>query len=362
MGNAVSVADDQRRAVVSFGFVEGLDSLGGVGAQRDRGYVNVAVGHGDHAEIFLRHSLAAGREEGLGAKRGSLGHLATGVGINFRVEDQDVDVLAGGDDVVESAVADVVSPAVAAKDPDGLLDEVVCEGVELLGFLLVAFSKALFEFSDSGALLFDLSLVGLRSVLDSFKKRLALGAAFAGEELVDQFEGEAFELVDAQAHAETELSVVFEEGVGPGRAAAVGALTVRGGRQVAAVNGGAARRVGDHGSVAEELTQEFHIRSLAAAGAGAGILKERAAELAALDGGRVGQFGFRFGEVEEEGVVLGFGFSQRLLLLHIDGFLAFLGLRLGGAHFDAGAAASAVFRSDLDRELQAGESGRLGVS
>ena len=39
--------------------------------------------------------------------------------------DEDLDVLAGGEDVVKPAVADIVGPAVAAKDPDGLADEVV---------------------------------------------------------------------------------------------------------------------------------------------------------------------------------------------------------------------------------------------
>ena len=40
------------------------------------------------------------------------------------IEDEDVHIVAGGQDVVHAAEADVVSPAVAAEDPDGLLGQV----------------------------------------------------------------------------------------------------------------------------------------------------------------------------------------------------------------------------------------------
>ena len=64
--------------------------------------------------------LAAGGELGDRAARGGFGGLAAGVGVDLRIEHQDVDVAAGGDDVIEAAVADVVGPAVAAHDPDAL--------------------------------------------------------------------------------------------------------------------------------------------------------------------------------------------------------------------------------------------------
>ena len=52
---------------------------------------------------------------------GSLGSLTAGVGVDFGIEDEDVDVLAGSQNVVNTAEADVVCPAVAAEDPEGLL-------------------------------------------------------------------------------------------------------------------------------------------------------------------------------------------------------------------------------------------------
>ena len=59
--------------------------------------------------------------------------LAAGVGIDLGVQDQDVHVAAGCEDVVEAAVADVISPAVAADDPDALLDEVVRHAQQVAG-------------------------------------------------------------------------------------------------------------------------------------------------------------------------------------------------------------------------------------
>ena len=75
----------------------------------------------------MRSLLARRGELGGGAERRGLGLLASGVGVHLGVEHEDVDVAAGGQHVVEAAVADVVGPSVAADDPDALLDEVVGE-------------------------------------------------------------------------------------------------------------------------------------------------------------------------------------------------------------------------------------------
>ena len=56
--------------------------------------------------------------------------LAARVRVDLGVEHQHVDVAAAGQDVVEAAVADVVGPAVAAHEPDALLDEVVGQRLE----------------------------------------------------------------------------------------------------------------------------------------------------------------------------------------------------------------------------------------
>ena len=56
---------------------------------------------------------------------GSLGSLSAGVGVDLGVEHEDVDVFAGGEDMVNAAEADIEGPAVAAEDPAGLLVQVI---------------------------------------------------------------------------------------------------------------------------------------------------------------------------------------------------------------------------------------------
>ena len=127
MGDAVRIGDHERRPGVGVGLGERLDGLGVLGAERDLRDVDVAVGHREQAEVLLGHVLAGGGELGGRAERGRLRLLAAGVRVDLGVEDQDVDVAALGQDVVEAAVADVVGPAVAADDPHALADQVVGE-------------------------------------------------------------------------------------------------------------------------------------------------------------------------------------------------------------------------------------------
>ena len=117
MVDARRIGDDDRRSVIGFSFGDGLEGLGLVGAHGDLGDIDIAVAHGHHAEVLLLDRLAAGGKLGDSAGRGRLGGLAAGVGIDLGVEDQDVDVFAGSEDVVQSAVTDVIGPAVAADDP-----------------------------------------------------------------------------------------------------------------------------------------------------------------------------------------------------------------------------------------------------
>ena len=77
------------------------------------------------ARDFFLIVLAGGGELRHLADVGSLGSLAAGVGVDLGVEHEDVDVLAGSQHVVQAAEADVVGPAVAAEDPDGLLGQVL---------------------------------------------------------------------------------------------------------------------------------------------------------------------------------------------------------------------------------------------
>ena len=78
-------------------------------------------------KIFLRRALSRRGEFCDRAERRRLGLLAAGVGIDFGVEDEHVDIAVAGEHVIEAAVTDVVGPAVAAQQPDTFRDEIIGE-------------------------------------------------------------------------------------------------------------------------------------------------------------------------------------------------------------------------------------------
>ena len=73
----------------------------------------------------------------------------------------------------------------------------------------------------------------------------------------EKLRGELSLFVERDAEAETELGVVFEERVAPGRAATLGVLRPRSRRQVSAVNRGTPGRVGDDEPVAKSCESSF---------------------------------------------------------------------------------------------------------
>ena len=117
--DAGCVADDERRAV------DDVEVLGLAGAHSHLRHIDVAVALGNHTEVFLANLLAGGGELGDSAGRGGLRALSAGVGIHLGVDHHDVDVLAAGQHVVQTAESDVVAPAVSAEDPLALFANAV---------------------------------------------------------------------------------------------------------------------------------------------------------------------------------------------------------------------------------------------
>ena len=102
-----------------------VEVLGLAGAHSHLRHIDVAVALGNHTEVFLANLLAGGGELGDSAGRGGLRALSAGVGIHLGVDHHDVDVLAAGQHVVQTAESDVVAPAVSAEDPLALFANAV---------------------------------------------------------------------------------------------------------------------------------------------------------------------------------------------------------------------------------------------
>ena len=135
--------------MIGLGLGNGLEGLSLVGAHCDLRDVDVAIGHGDLGKALLLGLLTGSRELSDLTDVGSLGGLSAGVGVDLGIEDEDVDILVLGKDMVHAAEADIVGPAVAAEDPDGLLAEVILLAQDLRGQLagvtVAAVADALFE-------------------------------------------------------------------------------------------------------------------------------------------------------------------------------------------------------------------------
>ena len=131
MVDARSVGDDDRRAVVSLGLADCLEALCVIGTHSHLGNIDVTVGGGNQTQVFLADALAGSSKLGDSADGCSLRGLTAGVAIDLGVNDQDVDVLARCDDVVQTAEADVVACAVATDDPLRTLDQILAQALDL---------------------------------------------------------------------------------------------------------------------------------------------------------------------------------------------------------------------------------------
>ena len=271
--------------------------------------------------------------------------------------------------MVQTAVADIVGPTVAAEDPHGLLGQVFLLAEDISGQRAggaVAQQGALGlqlggvrgELRHGGQLLhgadallqgLDVGLGGLGvggAVVHGVQPRLCGGLQLGTRPLhSDQLAGLVgqilADLVLTGEHTQAVLGVILEQGVAPGGTVAglVGAVGRR--SRGTAPDGGAAGGVGDIHMVAEQLGDETGVAGLGAAGAGAGELQHGLLELAALDG--VVLHILLLGH-------LGHAVVEHVLL----GQLALLGDHGQGVHragADADAAAHAVQRADGHGEL-----------
>jgi len=326
-----SVADDQGRTVVCLCLADSLDGLCLVCAHSDLGNIDIAVAHCNLSKALLLGLFTGGCELSNLTDVGSLGSLTAGVGVDLGIEYKDVHILVGGQHMVNTAEADVVCPAVATEDPNGLLAEVFLLREDLLNGVA---ADLCFQISDQ---CLGSSLVGL-AIVEGVQPSLAGSLALVGDsglhngaDLVSQ------RLTDHSlcgVHTQTVLSVVLEQGVCPCGTVTVSIYSVGRGSSGTAPDGGAAGSVGDIHTVAEQLSYKASVAGLSTACAGAGELKQGLLELAALDG-----IVFHFGLLSDLGdhIVEDFLLAQLLLLrYHVDS--------LGGTYADTDAASHAVQR------------------
>ena len=161
------------------------------------------------------------------------------------------------------------------------------------------------------------------------------------------------QLVGGEAHAETELGIVLEQRIVPGRPPALGVGRVRRGRQVATVDRRTAGGIGDQHAVAEQLRGEPDVRRFATADAGTGKLEERRQQHGAGHGAALDDAPVVVRQLEEELPVFRFLRTQRRLLGHVQGLARDIGLVADRADLDAQRAARAILGRHLVADVPA---------
>ena len=188
--------------------------------------------------------------------------------------------------MVQTAVADIVGPAVAAENPHGLLAQML--GIAL--YVVECFLGVLRHFCTGHSRLqriadgLDLG-TDVEVIVPCLRRSIQVAVLVdLAHQLLDLGAERGALLLDREADAHTELGVVLKQGAAQRGAEAllVGAVGEAG--EAGRPDLGAAGGGGNVHMVAEQLGNELGVRRLAAACAGAVELQQGLVELAALDG------------------------------------------------------------------------------
>ncbi len=122
-----AIGDNQRRTWIGFRFLNRFHRLIQLRPQRNLCNIHVPVHHHTDAKIFTCLALAVFTKFGDGSERCGFRRLSTRIGVALGVQYQNIDVLGQAQDVIQAAKTNIVSPAIAANQPDGFLDQ--CVGI-----------------------------------------------------------------------------------------------------------------------------------------------------------------------------------------------------------------------------------------
>ena len=252
--------------------------------------------------------------------------------------------------MVKPAEADIVSPAVAADNPNGFLNQVIGKVVKLFGFLGRHHRQFGAQSLNIVALCVNFRIGALR-VREDFLRRVA---EFAFQIFQQSF-GCRRLLVNREAHTEPKFRIVFKQRVRPGRPMPFFVFGIRRRRQVAGVDGRTSGRVGHNHAVAEQLRQQLDVRRFAATRTRAGKFKQRLNELGCLRQVLRHICPLDIRQSFKELPVGHFGVNMLFNMIHIDSLLLRIGLVLRRTGGNADTAAGAVFRRQLQDKFLAGK-------
>ena len=103
--------------MISFSFCESFHELVLISTHSYLSYIYIAVGNSHHAKVFLLRAFTSSSELSDSSCRCSFRRLSACVGVNFCIEYENVYVVVSSENMVNTAVTDIVGPAVTTDDP-----------------------------------------------------------------------------------------------------------------------------------------------------------------------------------------------------------------------------------------------------
>jgi len=342
MLQARCIGKHNSRARIGLSFEHSLEGLLLVGIQTHGCNIDSAHVHEDLAKVLLLVTLTRGLELVDATHRSTLGLLTTSVAVYLGIENDDVHLLVGIEDVVETTKVDIARPAITTNAPERGLGQkiaVVVEGLDFSILLLCSLEErndttasdfaGLCVFKDVNPLLqlsgeFARDLAVSNGLLDLLAVALTTDATSAG-------------------NTKAELGGILEQRVSRCGTTALGVGAVWVAAESEGVGDIAARSTSSNHAVTKELSQQLDVRSLTTATASTAELEQRLRELRATS------------VVSWVDVVTSRHLVEAVLpvvsLLGGDFLERTHGDALGRADSRANTAADTIERTDLDVEL-----------
>ena len=112
-----SIGDDERWTWVCFSLADSLEGLCLVGTHGDLGNIYVTVSRCHQTEILLTDTLALCSKLCNGTEWSRFRALTACIRVNLSIEYEDIYIFARSDNVVETAVTDVVRSTITTDNP-----------------------------------------------------------------------------------------------------------------------------------------------------------------------------------------------------------------------------------------------------
>ena len=102
-----------------------------LGSHDHGSHIYISIAHGHQTQVLFVARFSAGGEFGHRTQRSGFGALTSGVRINLGIQQQHVHIATTGPHMIQTTVADVISPPIAPNNPYPLAHQGIGETGQL---------------------------------------------------------------------------------------------------------------------------------------------------------------------------------------------------------------------------------------